>query len=261
MIAFVNTYEKELRVAKDIAKQAGVIMLKYFDGDQQVGKKEDNSMVTIADKEINRLVIEELSEHFNDVIIGEEESTGEYGMGRRWLCDPIDGTKGFVWGVPTAMFSLGLVVDGIPVLGVAYDPFLNRLYEAVTGQGSYCNGAPLHVSNKELKDGIVAVTRSIGSIMERPSYLSYLFKKGARMATFSGAVYKSCLVARGKFVGYLEAGVNAHDMAAAHVIVKESGGKVTGHDGKELDYSKPFKGAIVSNGIIHDDLFRSLNLN
>ena len=62
-------YEKELQVAKDIAKQAGVVMLKYFDGDQQIQIKEDASVVTIADKEINRLVIKELSKNFTKNIL------------------------------------------------------------------------------------------------------------------------------------------------------------------------------------------------
>jgi fructose-1,6-bisphosphatase/inositol monophosphatase family enzyme len=92
-----HDYSTELAVAKSIARQAGALMLRYFDGDdKQTERKRDNSPVTIADKEINRLVIDELQKHFSDGIIGEEESTAEYGTGRRWICDPIDGTKGYV---------------------------------------------------------------------------------------------------------------------------------------------------------------------
>ncbi len=250
----MKIYEKELGVAKEIAKRAGAIMLQYFDGDQQMERKEDKSMVTVADKEINRLVIEELSKNFDDIIIGEEESTGEYGMGRRWFCDPIDGTKAFVWGVPTAMFSLSLVVDGVPVLGVAYDPFLDRLYEAVSGEGSYCNDVPIKVSNKEVSEGIVGVSSTLNKILKNSKGLENLKKDGAELAFFSGAVFKCCLVARGKLVGFFAEGVNAHDMAAVQVIIEESGGKVTDLSGSKLDYSKPFKGAIASNGVVHDKL-------
>ncbi len=106
-------YTQELDVAKKISKQSGTIMLEYFDGDQQRKMKQDGSPVTVADTAINAMVIAELSKAFpGDIVIGEEESTGGYGLGRRWFCDPIDGTKAFTWGVPTAMFSLGLVVDG-----------------------------------------------------------------------------------------------------------------------------------------------------
>ena len=248
-------YKKELTIAKSIARKAGVIMKKYFfESDQKVQRKNDGSAVTIADIKINRLVIEELAEHFDDGVIGEEESTALYGMGRRWFCDPIDGTKAFVWGTPTAMFSLGLVVDGVPTLGVAYDPFLDMLYYAIRGEGSYCNGALLHVSQVRLAGAEVAITSSIERLIKGPKFVKELLAEKARLATFSGAVYKACLVARGKLVGYIEAGVGAHDMAAAHVIVEEAGGKVTGFDGKKLDYTQPFKAVIVSNTLVHKKL-------
>lgn len=253
-------YEKELKVAKEIAKKAGEIMFKYFDGDQKVERKVDNSMVTIADKEINHFVIEELNKNFDDLIIGEEESTGDYGMGRRWFCDPIDGTKAFVWGTPTAMFSLGLVIDGVPVLGVTYDPFLDRLYEGVKGQGSFCNGVPLKVSTQGLRGGIVAITCTVKKIIKDQSIFKYLIDQGVELAVFSGAVSKSALLARGKFVGYVAENVNAHDMAASHVIIEEAGGKITNYNGEKLDYSKPFLGIIVSNTLIHDELMKSVNL-
>ena len=74
------------------------------------------------------------------------------------------------------------------------------------------------------------------------------------MAAFSGAVAKAVRVAQGRFVGYIEELVNAHDIAASQVIVEEAGGKVTDLTGKRYDYTAPFKGTIVSNGIIHDEL-------
>ncbi len=249
-----NTYTKELKVAKILAQKAGKIMLKYFDIDQQIKIKSDNSPVTVADTLINSMVIKELFKHFpEDGIIGEEESTSEYGMGRRWFCDPIDGTNAYTWGVPTAMFSIALVIDGRPVLGVAYDPFLKKMYEGVIGNGSYQNGKKLSVSKIALSKGTFATTSNAVKI-PKLAYIPELMRLGTRIAPASGAVYKSCLVAKGRFVGYLEHGVNAHDMAAVHVIVEEAGGKISGLDGEELDYSKPFKGAIVSNGKIHKEI-------
>ncbi len=246
-------YAKEVEVAEKIALMAGEIMLQYFDIDQQVQTKEDNSSVTIADTMINSMVIKELTKEFpEDGVIGEEESTSEYGLGRKWFCDPIDGTEGYIWGTPTAMFSLGLVINGVPTVGIVYDPFLKRLYRAVKGQGSFSNERRLSVSNKDLINGIIAVTSRPMKIISL-KYIPELNMEGAKFAMFSGAVCKSCLVARGKFEGYVEQGVNAHDMAAVQVIVEEAGGKVTGFDGQTLDYSKRFKGAVVSNGKIHDE--------
>lgn len=253
-----KNYSKELATAKKIAIKAGDIILKYFDTDQQIKIKSDKSLVTIADTSVNELVIKELLKVFpNDGIIGEERSISEYGMGRLWFCDPIDGTAGYVWGVPTAMFSLALVVDGKAVVGVAYDPFLKRMYYAVHGKGSFCNGKRLKVSDKKLSEGIFAVSGSV-PLIQKLSYIPALKEQGTRFATYSGAVHKSCLVAKGKFVGYVEYGVNPHDMAAVQVIVEEAGGKVTSLTGEKLDYSKPFRSAIASNGKAHAKLVEAI---
>lgn len=254
------TFEKELKVAKEIAFKAGDIMLEYFDAEQGLEHKTDintASEVTIADKKINRLVIEEFSKYFNDGIIGEEESTSNYGPGRKWICDPIDGTKAFVIGVPTAMFSLGLVVDGVPVLGVMYDPFLGKLYWGIKGQGSYCNDNRLTVSNDKLSGSYVLVA-DIEKIAKKPAIVTALQSIGAKPETVYGAVYKSSLVAQGRVCGYIEKEIQPHDIAAAHIVVEEAGGKVTGYDGKPLDYSKHFRGAVISNTTTHQELLDCL---
>jgi myo-inositol-1(or 4)-monophosphatase len=251
----MQSYKDELEVAMSIAREAGPIILKYFDIDQEIEIKDDKSLVTIADKLINTMVIDRLRTAFpEDGIIGEEESTAEYGMGRKWFCDPIDGTAGYVWGIPTAMFSLALVIDSVPVLGVVFDPFLNKMYTGVRGEKSFCNDTMIHVSDKNFETGIVAVSGGIRHLVETNFYNNLRTKTKTRLATFSGAVYKSCLVAKGKFIGYSETGINAHDVAAIHVIVENAGGKITALDGSPLDYSKPFKGAIISNGVVHNEL-------
>ena len=249
-------YKNELGIAKDIAYKAGKIMLEYFDADQELDHKDDESEVTIADKKINSMVIAELTKHFDDGIIGEEESTAEYGDGRKWICDPIDGTKAFVLGVPTAMFSLGLVVDGSPVLGVAYDPFLKRLFWAVKGQGSYCNDKKLSVSSSGLAKHYVGVSNNNQRIVENHDIIKRLLGTEAKLDLTCGAVYKSCQVAQSKLSGYVESIVNPHDVAAGHIIVEEAGGMVSGYDGKKLDYAKRFKGAILSNNTVHSDLIK-----
>ncbi|MEI6480534.1 MAG: inositol monophosphatase [bacterium] len=250
----MNNFDKELETAVNIAKEAGTIMLKYFDDDQHVEIKADNSPVTIADKLINSLVIEKLAQTFSDDgVVGEEESTSGYGMGRKWICDPIDGTAGYTWSTPTAMFSLALVVDGKPVLGVAYDPFLNKMYIGRKGLPSECNNLPISVSKESIQEGVVGVTGSIRNLMKF-SHTEKLIEDKIKLACFSGAVYKAVLVAKGKFVGFIELGANAHDVAAVHIIVEGAGGKITSPDGKELDYSKPFKGCVISNGLVHDKL-------
>ena len=249
--------ELERVFAESVARDAGRVMLRYFNGDQQAEIKEGGFPVTIADKEINDMVIAALSRVFpGDGLIGEEKSTTSYGTGRKWFCDPIDGTTGYTWGLPTSMFSLGLVIDGRPHTGVVYDPFLDLMYTATKGGGSYCNGQRLAVSTDTLESGVVAVTSDVRRIANGKDFVPALASAGVSLATFSGAIYKAALVARGKLVGYLETGIGAHDMAAVELVVAEAGGRVTGLNGDTLDYTKPFRGAVVSNGIVHDQLVR-----
>jgi len=251
-----SIYNQELDLAVGIAKQAGDVMLRYFDGDQKREIKDDGTPVTIADKIINSMVIREISKLFpQDGIVGEEESSNIDGAERLWFCGPIDGTKPFTWGVPTAVFSLGLVINNKPILGVVFDPFLDNLYVGISGCGSYCNEKILQVSAEDLSQGIVAVTSSVERIIKSPpTYLMNLIEAGIQTAPFSGGIYKSTLVARGKIVAYIESEVSPHDLAAIDVIVTEAGGKVTTIDGQQLNYEKGFNSAIISNGIVHDKL-------
>lgn len=253
-------YKNELEVARSIAKQAGQIMRQYFYHDQQRQVKSDGTPLTIADTTINSLVIKELAKSFpDDIVIGEEESTGSYGMGRRWLCDPIDGTKAFTWGVPTAMFSLALVVDGRPVLGVCYEPMLDRMYWAVSGQGAFCNDTQLSVNSDGLDVGTVAVMSDASAIVGSHA-IANMVAKGVTTASFSGAVAKAVRISEGRFVGYVDERVNPYDMAAVDIIVTESGGSITNKDGDLLDYSQDFKGAVVSNGVVHDNILSIISV-
>lgn len=249
-------YSRELEIAKSIARQAGNIMLNYFDGDQECETKADGTPVTIADKMINSMAIQEILKAFpGDGVVGEEESSEDITGTRLWFCDPIDGTKPFTWGVPTAVFSLGLVIDNKPILGVVYDPFLDHMFRGVTGQGSYRNNKKLQVSKEGLNTGLVAATGSVERMVKSPpTYLTNLVNSGVRMACFSGGIYKSTLVASGRLVGYIESKVSPHDIAAIDVIITEAGGRLSTLSGQPLDYRQGFNSAIISNGVVHDKL-------
>lgn len=240
---------REMHAATTAAYLAGKIMLKYFNADHKVTNKSDGTPVTIADKAINEMVIDRLVREFPSYgVVGEEQSTEDVSQERVWYCDPIDGTKSFIRGIPTAMFSLGLVEAGRPVMGVAFDPFQNNIFTASQGGGSYKNRTRIHVSDVNLDQGVVGVSSNIArSLNKRPAYLAAMARKGMEMDITNGAVFKACLLASGKFAGYLEPVLGPHDVAAAEVIVAEAGGFVSGWDGRMLDYSEEFKGAIMAN--------------
>ena len=119
--------EEYLQFAKDIAKQAGKIMLKYFDMDNGASYKGDKTIVTLADTEINSYLIKRVKEKYpNHSVDGEEEQFGKSDY--VWVCDPVDGTAMYARHIPVAVFSLALVNEGESKVGVVFDPFTNNLY-------------------------------------------------------------------------------------------------------------------------------------
>ena len=143
--------EEYLEFAKDIAFHAGKIMVKYFNQNNGASYKGDRTIVTIADTEINSYLIKKVKERYPEHSVdGEEEQFGNSHF--VWVCDPVDGTAMYARHIPVAVFSLALVVDGVPNVGVVYDPFTDNLYTAIKGRGAYKNGEKIFVNNYTLDD-------------------------------------------------------------------------------------------------------------
>ena len=129
-----------LEFAKEIAYYAGNTMKTYFYKlDKGIKFKKDRTPVTEADQKINNYLIKKVKEKYpNHGIDGEEEKQLDNNQ-YIWVCDPIDGTSMFTNHIPVAVFSLALVKDGKPIIGVVYDPFLDEIYTAIKGKGAFCN--------------------------------------------------------------------------------------------------------------------------
>lgn len=248
--------QDEVTFAEETARKAGQLMREYFWAyDKGTTLKRDKSPVTIADTKINKLVIDCVGEAFPKCgVLGEEASTGARSGHDLWVCDPIDGTAGFVVGVPTAMFSLAFVRDGVPLVGVAYDPFMDRMFTAVKGGGASCNSAPLMVSKTPLlKGSIIAASGSFRDVHALVPLYESLASQGARVAFVPGAVFRGCLLADSRIDACAFAGAGAYDIAACKVIIEEAGGRVTDIAGNEQRYDRPINGAILSNGLVHHE--------
>ena len=114
-----------------------------------------------------------------------------------------------------------------------------------------------------ISGGPVGISSSIEKVLKSSSQaalIENLVNKQAEPVSFSGSVYRACLVARGKLVGYVGENLHPHDLAAVEVIIKEAGGMVTDFKSNPLDYSKAFKGAVISNGVTHDDLLACIEV-
>lgn len=248
--------EKYLEFAKDIAKEAGKIMLKYFNIDNGASYKLDKSIVTLADKEINTYLIKKVKDEFpNHSVDGEEETFGKSNY--VWVCDPVDGTAMYARHIPIAVFSLALVVDGIPIVGVVYDVFTDSLYTATKGNGAFKNNSKIIVNDIPLND-----MKSVSHFDMWPnsSYNIYDVIKELGKETYFvglGSIIRACMcVASGEFNLAIFPGTTHKncDIAAAKIIVEEAGGKVTDLFGNEQRYDTSINGAIISNGRVHNQV-------
>ncbi len=255
------TYDKELEFAQNLALEAGKVMLEWFKKGTTKEWKHDTTPVTEADIAINRMVIERIAASFPaDNVLGEEESAHNGGF-RTWVCDPIDGTVPFAHGLPISTFVIALVIDGAPVLGVVYDPFLDRLFYAVAGHGAFVNTTPIRVSSGALKNSVVDATGFSlkGNMVGRdPNFIYELHNRGCIVTTAWSSVITSMLVANGQYAAILTSSPYPHDGATSKIIVEEAGGKVTDLFGNDQRYDQPTKGFVASNGVVHDELLALL---
>lgn len=251
----MNNY---LETAVELAHQAGRIMLEHFDVGVVVNLKQDNTPVTIADETINQMVIDRISaEYPTHGVIGEEASVEKPASRLQWVCDPIDGTLPYTLGIPTNVFSLALCEDGIPIVAVVGDPYLDRTYTATQGEGAFCNDARMSTSDRTAFAGAIMNVsgRSArnAAVLGGPIYAD-LESLGVRMLHHSSLVYEAVQVAMGTFEAAVFTKNTPWDAAAAALLVSEAGGVVTDVNGSPQRYDQSINGTIFSNGELHHEL-------
>jgi myo-inositol-1(or 4)-monophosphatase len=159
--------------------------------------------------------------------------------------------------VPVSTFSIALCIDGVPTVGVVYDPFMDRLYYAAKGNGAFCNDTKLQVSTQGMEHALIDVegfpsTKPV--IPVGSEITNVLVKKGALVQSLWAVILPACLLASGEYTGIIFNVPKPEDPAAVKVIIEEAGGKVTDLFGNDQRYDQPVKGFIASNGVIHDEL-------
>ena len=250
-----------LEFAKEIAIKAGEIMLKYFKSDNGSKYKFDQTIVTKADTEINDYLISKVKENFpTHSVDGEEKKFGKSDY--VWVCDPVDGTAMYARHIPTAVFSLALVVDGTPIIGIVYDPFTDNLYSAEKNNGAYINDQRINVSDTLFDD-----MRSVShfDMWKNSEYNVYDVIKEIGKKTYFvslGSIIRACMcVATGDLNLAIFPGTTHKncDIAAVKIIVEEAGGKVTDLFGNEQRYDKSINGAVISNGVVHEETINTIN--
>jgi histidinol-phosphatase len=243
--------------AVNAARQAGQLALGYFDGNVTVEWKQNQSPVTVADRETEQLLRTLLLGAFpEDAFLGEESGEKPGTSGFRWIIDPIDGTRSFVRGIPLWATLVGLEYQGDQIVGVAEVPALGHTYRALRGDGCYRNDRRLHVSDVSTLSEAMLFYSSPTWFLRVGRERTYLDLAGrCQRARGFGDFYGFVLLAQGSGDIMLDHGVHVWDVAALRPIVEEAGGRFTDWDGTPTVHRTDI---LATNGHLHDDVLRVL---
>ncbi len=255
--------QKELAVAKQLALDAGAVLMDYYQRTVSVDWKAPGDPVTAADREASELIVTNLVRKFPDhAVLSEEEPDNLRRLTEShvWMIDPMDGTREFIEHRGEFAVQIGLVVDGTPILGVVYQPTTRKLYFAAPGLGAFLESdgtvTPLHVSRERTAEHMtMAVSRSHRSARVEAIRERLNIKKVIRMGSVGLKVGAVC---EGLAHLYIHTGSHTHlwDTCAPEAILREAGGRMTDVSNDLLSYRasdlRNPNGLIASNGVIHE---------
>ena len=253
-----------LDIATEAALAAGVVLQDYLGKLENAitEKGRPGDLVTIADKASEQVILEVLGRHFPQHSILAEESgkLGNQDNEFLWAIDPLDGTTNYAHQYPCFAVSIGLLINGVPKVGVIYDPFRDELFRAAAGLGATRNRRPIQVSQTAELSKSLLVSGFAYDRRETPDnnyaefcHLTHL-TQGVRRD--GAAALDLAYVACGRVDGYWERGIAPWDVVAGIILVQEAGGNVTAYDGTPM---KIESGRILAtNGHLHDSLSQEL---
>lgn len=225
-------FERELDFARKTATAAAALALQLQPSIAPQDKP-DGSPVTDADRQCERLIARMIEETFpEDGLIGEEGARKSSANGRRWIVDPIDGTRDFVRGNRFWAVLIALEAESRPVAGVAHLPLLGDTYFGVRGSGSYRNGQPIRASAIDRLDRAVVCPNGMQGMANEsygPELLTWLARCWAVRSL--GGCLDAMMVASGYADAYIERKAEIWDLAPLRVILEEAGAIFLAPDG------------------------------
>lgn len=249
-------------IAVEAARQAGELLRKNFrHGHRFELKSSFRDLVTEFDRRAEEIIVSAIRESFPEHSILTEEGsvhpldTAPY----QWIIDPLDGTTNFAHGFPFFAVSIAVYYEGEALLGVVYNPIHDELFVGEAGRGAALNGQPICVSQTETLQESLIMTGFPYDERLIPKHLAWwgrLAREAQTLRRLGSSALALAYLAAGRADGYWELDLKPWDMAAAVLIVREAGGKVTDLQGRTLNL---FAGEVLAtNGRIHNAMIRIL---
>jgi myo-inositol-1(or 4)-monophosphatase len=251
----------ELAVAVEAARSAGAIVKRWYTGDYTVREKANESPVTEADLEANQCIQTMVRAAFpSDGWLSEEtrDSAERLGKRRVWIVDPLDGTKEFIKHIPEFCVCIGLVENGVAILGVSYNPVREELFAGARGHGVTLNGGAVHIGT----ESNLAAARFLASRSEADRGEWDAFQSTLHIELTGSVAYKLALIAasRGDATFSLTP-KNEWDICAGTALITEAGGCMTDRYGQPLRFNQRdtrLPGIIASNPQLHAHIMQLL---
>ena len=261
--------EKELEVARRIAREAGRILMEFYRDGAEVKWKGHDDPVTAADHAANEYLVRELHRHFpTDAVLSEElpDDSDRLTRDRVWLVDPMDGTKQFIERIGEFAVMIGLAVEGDARPGVVYHPTPDRMFYAAPGIGAFVEEG---MSTRRLRVAETTDPGRMAAAMSRshhnPKVDRILERLGVGGRVTSGSVgLKIGLIAETRAHVYMHLGsrTNQWDTCGPEAILREAGGILTDVEGNPMRYNRPDvrnrDGILASTGVMHDRILEAI---
>ena len=257
----MDSTERIKELAVEAALEAGKYALSRVGKVTEISYKSGrNDLVTDVDKKCESIIIGKIKDNFpSHSILAEESGEDVEEKEYLWVVDPLDGTTNYAHGLPIYCTSIGVMLEGNAKFGVVYDPSRDELFSAEEGKGAFLNSERIRVSDTDSVGRSLIATGFAysveGKIANLP-HLTEMLKYAQAVRRAGSAAIDLCYTACGRFDGFWELGLKPWDTAAAHLIVREAGGKVTSL--YEDDFNIFAKETVASNGRIHEELISFL---
>lgn len=269
-----GSYEHELKVAIELARAAGAILLRHYHSpfrvEQKVNALQEIEEVTAADREANELIVSRLAHEFpDDGILAEESADNESRLekDRVWMIDPMDGTKNFIQRDGDFAVQIGLTVSGASVAGVVYQPVRDVLYRAARGGGSWIEEpdhepARMSVSTVTISQQmILASSRSHRSPRMEQVVDLFGFRKEVRRGSV-GVKIGLITERQADIYLHLSPSTKQWDTCGPEIVLTEAGGRLTDLFGGPLKYNgvriDNRNGIVATNGAAHEMVIENL---
>jgi len=268
------SYQREIEVATELARAAGVVLLRHYQSpflvEQKVNALQETEEVTAADREANELIVGRLRKEFpEDGILAEESTDTEHRLekNRVWLIDPMDGTKNFIRRDGDFAVQIGLAVNGESVLGTVYQPVREVLYRAVRGDGSWIeekNDAARRMSvssRTNANEMVLASSRSHRSPRMERVVSQFQFRNEVRRGSV-GVKIGLITEQQADLYLHLSPSTKQWDTCGPEIILQEAGGRLTDLFGQPLRYNgiriDNRNGIVATNGAAHEMVIENL---